>query len=358
MAGLSLGLLRRAARVSAVCACLTACGGQAPSTDIATSAGGTGVTAGASGASAEATAGQGGRQDFAQAGTSGAGAATGGGSGASAAGGADAGLGGAAQAGSGGDANAGGVAGAGASPGCGASSPPASGRYTISVAGTDREYELSVPASYDGSQAHRLIFAWHWRDSSAKAVILGELADGPYYGLEPRSEGSAIFVAPEGLDKGWANTNGRDIAFLRAMIAHFQESLCIDPERLFSVGFSFGGMMVNAIGCEMGDVFRAIAPMAGALYSGCTEVNRHPLAVWMAHGASDDVVPVGDGRAALELFLERNQCGTQTTPVSPNPCVSYSGCAAGAPVHYCEWDGEHITPSFAPDAIWSFFEQL
>mgnify|MGYP006206118421 CR=1 FL=1 len=35
--------------------------------------------------------------------------------------------------------------------------------------------------------------------------------------------------------------------------------------------FSYGGMMSHAVGCAMGDVFRAIAPMAGAQISGCED---------------------------------------------------------------------------------------
>ena len=69
-------------------------------------------------------------------------------------------------------------------------------------------------------------------------------------------------------------------------------------------------------------MFRAIAPMSGACYSGgCKASNNHPIAVWMgaAHGDNDTTVPLADGMTALNKFLTKNGCGTETTPVNPDP---------------------------------------
>ncbi|MBN1612236.1 MAG: prolyl oligopeptidase family serine peptidase [Polyangiaceae bacterium] len=244
------------------------------------------------------------------------------------------------------------------SPGCGSSSPLQSGEFTIDVDGTERSYVLDVPSSYDTNNPYLLIFGWHWMGGAAADVVSGSIIGGPYYGQKSRSNGTAILVAPEGIDKGWANTNGRDIAFLRAMLEHFNSNLCIDQGRIFSTGFSYGGMMSYAIGCEMADVFRAIAPMSGATYSGCKEANDHPIAMWGAHGKSDDVVPVANGQAARDKFVARNHCQTQTVATDPSPCVAYQGCDDGYPVVWCEFDGGHGPASFGPDAIWKFFSQF
>jgi poly(3-hydroxybutyrate) depolymerase len=235
---------------------------------------------------------------------------------------------------------------------------PSSGDLTIDVSGTARQYTLKLPEGYTPDTAYKLIFGWHWRGGQASDVVKGNLGGGPYYGLEKLANGSAIFVAPNGIDNGWANTGGRDLAFLRAMLDLLTSKLCIDQSRIFSTGFSYGGMMSDAIGCDMADVFRAIAPMSGALYSGCTKSNKQPIAVWMSHGNSDNVVPLADGKAALDVFLGKNGCGSQTSPVMPSPCVAYDGCSAGHPVTYCEFDGMHAPPSFASAAIWAFFQQF
>lgn len=245
------------------------------------------------------------------------------------------------------------------SAGCGTATSLQSGRASIDVSGTSREYVLQLPSQYDPSHPYRLIFAWHWRGGTANDVVSGTIIGGPYYGLQSRSAGSAILVAPEGIDMGWANTNGRDIAFLKAMLAQFESSLCIDQSRIFSTGFSYGGMMSDEIGTEMGDVFRAIAAMSGACYSGgCRQTTMHPIAAWMSHGNNDTTVPIADGQSARDKFLAVNQCGTQTVATTPSPCVEYQGCASGYPVVWCEFSGGHMPVSFGPDAIWNFFNRF
>ncbi len=287
------------------------------------------------------------------AGAPGAGAASGGGGSAAVP------LGGAAT-----TAGAAGASGGGAarSAGCGATEPLKSGRATLDVAGASREFILKMPDDYDASRPYKLIFAFHARGGSAMQVAGSGNDD--YYGLVSRSGGNAIFVSPEGIDAGWRNENGRDITFVKAMLELFESKLCIDQQRIFSTGFSFGGMMSDAIGCAMADVFRAIAPMAGGVpnpehpYSGCDQVNMHPIAVWMSHGDNDNVVPISDGKDALEIFLKRNQCQAETAPVMPSPCVAYQGCLPDYPVTFCEFSGGHGVPSFAAEAIWAFFDQF
>lgn len=246
----------------------------------------------------------------------------------------------------------------GSSSGCGTETSLTSGRATIDVDGMQREYILNIPDGYDSSQPHKLIYGLHWRGGQASDVATsGTIGLGNYYGLEDAADGSAIFVSPEGLDNGWANTGGRDIALMRAIHELLSDELCIDLDRVFSVGFSYGGMMSFAIACEMGDVFRAIAPISGALYSGCGN-GTEPIAMWGAHGMSDDVVPINDGRSGLQAVLDRNYCGDQTSPVSPDPCVTYEGCDEGYPVTWCEFNGGHSPSGWMTEPIWEFFSQF
>ena len=266
--------------------------------------------------------------------------------------------GGASASGGSGPAPSGGSGGSLRSPGCGVTDYLKSATTTIDVGGKQREYTIDVPEDYDPETAYKLIFGWHWRGGKSSDVVSGQIIGGPYYGLKQRAEGTAIFVAPNGIDNGWANTGGRDIDFLNAMLELFESKLCIDTSRIFSTGFSYGGMMSFTVGCDAPGVFRAIAPMSGALYSGCNRAGAAPVAVWMAHGTNDDVVPLADGQAALDVFLEKNGCSDQTMPTDPSPCVSYQGCSAGHPVTYCEFNGGHGPQSFAPAAVWDFFSQF
>ncbi|HEY7370719.1 MAG TPA: Ricin and poly(3-hydroxybutyrate) depolymerase fusion [Polyangia bacterium] len=263
-----------------------------------------------------------------------------------------------------------GTGGASPSAGCG-QTPPASMRTSIDVSGMTREYILSVPSNYNPNTPYRLIFAWHpWGGSAQQVAGTG---NSGYYGLKGSSNNQAILVAPEGLDfggngLGWGNTNGQDIAFLQAMLALFKSQLCVDQNRIFSAGFSFGGMMSNAVGCAA--LARAIAPMAGnSTVSGCT-AGTQPVAYMGFHGTHDSVVDISGGRTARDVFVKRNGCSSQTVPSSPSwcdgiasnyqpcTCVDYQGCMPGYPVTWCEYNADHQAAPNSGPTLWSFFSQF
>jgi poly(3-hydroxybutyrate) depolymerase len=255
------------------------------------------------------------------------------------------------------------------SAGCGQAAP-AAGNATIDVDGLMREYILALPENYDPDKPYKLIFTWHPWGGSAQQVA----GNGPsgYYGLLGASEGEAIFVSPEGLDfggngLGWGNEGGQDIAFLEAMMARFDSELCFDHNRVFSTGFSFGGMMSNAVACA--GLARAVAPMAGnSGVSGCAN-GETPVAYMGFHGTEDTVVDISGGQMARDVFIQRNKCGDATPSDSnwcelagsnrqPCTCTTYEGCTAGYPVTWCEYNGTHMVAPNSAQTIWDFFAQF
>jgi poly(3-hydroxybutyrate) depolymerase len=247
------------------------------------------------------------------------------------------------------------------SPGCGSAPVLGTGRHSITVNGLHREYEVNIPGNYDPNHPYRLVFDWHGRGWSARQIAQDWQEAGSLLDL---SNDTPIFVAPDRYvsptgqdDNGWPNTNGRDMDFLRALLAKLNSSACIDQDRIFSVGFSFGAMMTLAVGREMGPVIRAIAPVSGAFWTPHT--NRGlPMAIWISHGRQDGVVPYSNGVAAKDHFVSVNGCANTTVPVSPSPCVEYQGCRAGHPVVWCAYDGGHSGPSFWETATWDFLSRF
>jgi poly(3-hydroxybutyrate) depolymerase len=242
------------------------------------------------------------------------------------------------------------------SAGCGMAAPM-TGALKIDVAGTSRDYILALPTGYDPKTSYRLVFAWHGLGGSAAQVASN------WYGLKSQSANGAIFVAGQGLQTttsvgngaGWPNTNGQDVAFVKALYAQLKGQLCFDQNRVFSVGMSYGGIMSDTLGCQMGDVFRAIAPMSG---SGPRGTCVGQVAVWMSNGDNDAVVPTAQERASRDFWVSANHCQTASVPVDPSPCVAYQGCDSGNPVTWCEFAGGHTIPPFAGSAIWKFFSQF
>ncbi len=268
-------------------------------------------------------------------------------------------------------ASTGGMNGAGGStvttPGCGKTTWPAtndqsgSTPYTLTINGATREYYVNVPTTYNSSQPTRVVFAWHWRTATARSVIGGGFGGGAYYGLKSRIP-NAIYIAAEGLSEngqtGWANTNGGDIAFLRAMLDWLDANYCIDKGRVFSVGFSYGGIMSDTIACQLGSTFRAIAPIAGSMFGGARGCVNQSVAAIVTHGSADTTLDISGGIAARDYLIGTNHCTTSSLAVDPSPCVEYTGCDAGYPVIWCQHTGGHTVPSFASAAIGTFFQRF
>jgi polyhydroxybutyrate depolymerase len=257
------------------------------------------------------------------------------------------------------------------SMGCGAATWPASGTFTIDVSGTQRQYIVTLPNSYAPSTPYKLVFAWHGLGGTAQQIA-GQGFGGfggsfAYYGLQALANDTVIFVAGQGLGTqsdgggaGWPNANGQDVAFTKAMLQWMQSNYCIDSKHIFSVGMSYGGIMSDTLGCQMGDVFRAVTPMSG---SGPNTFFGAPscvgeVAVWMSHGEQDTTVPFEAGVASRDYWRKANHCGDQTMAVGPGTCVEYQGCDPGYPVDWCEFDGGHTIPSFAANGIWMFLSRF
>jgi polyhydroxybutyrate depolymerase len=237
------------------------------------------------------------------------------------------------------------------STGCGKEAPAATTeRQTMDVGGTAREYIVVYPTPYDPNRPYRLVYEFHGSGGTADENIRFQ-----WYGMQPLAGDSVIFVAPQGLGSpaGWPDSDGQDLAFVKQLVASINDTYCIDTSRIFATGFSYGGMFTNTLGCQMGDVFRAIAPASGGgPYGDCVG----QVAAVVIHGAADTTVDVSSGEASRDHWLEANHCGIATGAIEPSPCVLYQGCDAGYPVAWCEHiHGHMILSSFFGPAIWNFF---
>lgn len=160
---------------------------------------------------------------------------------------------------------------AAASAGCGKYPSLTSGYQTSMVNGKSRQWIIRIPQGYDNTRPYKLIFGFHWLNGDFNAVDGGS---APYYGLQALANNSAIFVAPDGLNRGWANMGGEDVAFTDEILRTVQNELCVDENAIFSLGFSYGGAMSYALACARPNVFRGIAVLSGAQLSGCDGGNQ------------------------------------------------------------------------------------
>jgi poly(3-hydroxybutyrate) depolymerase len=260
--------------------------------------------------------------------------------------------------------------------GCGKTPALTNGTHTIASSGQNRTYILHVPDNYDRNRPYQLIFAFHWLNGTANDVATGG-ADGAtwaYYGQQKLSGNGAILVAPQGIDNGWANTNGRDLTLVDDLTNLIEGGLCVDTSQLFALGWSYGGAMSYAVACARPTVFRAVAVLSGANLSGCNG-GTQPVAYLGIHGIHDSVLNISLGRSLRDTFVRNNGCTAQS-PREPaqgsltHIVTVYAGCRAGYPVEWAAFDGDHTpdpvdgttatsgTRTWTAGEISKFFAQL
>ena len=303
--------------------------------------------------------------------------------------------------GTGGAIDAGGSTPAGQSAGCGKTSTITSSQYnngnpiSITAASIQRRYILNVPTSYDNTKPYKLVIAWHQLDGNDKQMYANK-----YYHLLDLSKDSTIFVAPNGQKSGapcsgtgngesgcgWPNTDGQDMALGDAVVAQIEQNFCVDTNRIFATGWSYGGSMSyeNAserpLGGTVGGAagyLRAIAVYSGAVMSGKVAPSL-PVAYYASHGTQDTVLCYDStssgcsvsgigGVGMFQNFATINGCtwATPTKATGNHVCTSLTGCKTGYPAEFCSFVGGH-TPdpseggggSWEYQNVWTFFSQF
>ncbi|SCL50637.1 Cellulose binding domain-containing protein [Micromonospora eburnea] len=260
--------------------------------------------------------------------------------------------------------------------GCGKAPTLASGTYTIQSSGQSRSYILSVPGNYDPNHPYRLIFGLHWLNGTANDVATGG-SDGAawaFYGQKQLSNNSTIFVAPQGINNGWANTNGQDLTLIDDLTRLVEGGLCVDTSLVFAMGWSYGGAMSYAIACARPTLVRAVIVYSGANLSGCNG-GTQPVAYFGIHGIHDSVLNISNGRSLRDTFVRNNGCAAQS-PREPTQgslthiTTAYSGCRPGYPVQWAPFDGDHTpdpvdgstatsgTRTWTSGEVWTFISQF
>ncbi|BCJ76400.1 hypothetical protein CS0771_59440 [Catellatospora sp. IY07-71] len=236
---------------------------------------------------------------------------------------------------------------AGPTAGCGRTPTLTNGTHSIQSGGQSRTYILSIPNSYTSTRPYRLVFGLHWLNGTANDVATGG-ADGAawaFYGQKQLSNDSTIFVAPQGISNGWANTGGRDVTLIDDLVRLVEGDLCVDTSQVFAMGWSYGGAMSYALACARPAVFRAVVVYSGANLSGCSG-GTQPVAYFGIHGTHDSVLNISSGRSLRDTFVRNNGCTAQS-PREPalgsltHITTSYAGCRAGYPVQWAAFDGDH-----------------
>jgi polyhydroxybutyrate depolymerase len=274
------------------------------------------------------------------------------------------------------------------SAGCGRAPTHAAGGVQVPLdagpAGDgQRGFWLTLPPGYDTETPSALIVAYPGTSQYGEWMV-------PYLNLEADQRSDEILVYPDPLWRdfeGWGNLGGwllgpnaypadgdQDLVFTSALLDYLEESYCIDPDRIFATGHSWGGDMTQVVSCLMGDRFTAaVSTAANRPYwfeepgGGWTECIGD-IAIWTMFGQADDwftsqSYPGEFGDQCRDFWLQEHECLGVGEYVNlaygeDGDCVEYTMC--GSPTRHCLYGpatGHQIPPYYA-GASWEYFRSF
>ena len=171
----------------------------------------------------------------------------------------------------------------------------ASGQYDIQSGALTRSYLLHVPKQL--THPAPLVIVMHGYTGSADSIM-------SYSGMnEVANEEGFVVVYPQGtvdqqgnafFNVGYefhADASVDDLQFIRDLVAHLQDELTLNPDKVFATGMSNGADMSYLLACQASDIFRAVAPIAGVMmketFDTCSP--SRPLPIFEVHGTNDEV---------------------------------------------------------------------
>jgi predicted esterase len=169
------------------------------------------------------------------------------------------------------------------------------------------DYTFYIPEDYLPDKPLPLIIALHGGYGQGYEYIWTWLRAA-------RSRGYAI-LAPKSLGDTWDMTvPSSDTRSVMRMFNEVANEYSIDPARVYLIGLSDGGIFTYILGLEQSQLFRGLAPVAGALHPAVDSMLRQgrgkdtPMLV--VHGVHDFIFPVAFTRQTCNLL---NSIGYEVT---------------------------------------------
>ncbi|XGV99983.1 MAG: PHB depolymerase family esterase [Leptolyngbya sp. BL-A-14] len=252
----------------------------------------------------------------------------------------------------------------------------------LSHEGQQRTYHLYTPKSYRADRPVPLVLAFHGYGSQGK-----DLANGSGFN-EIAEQNGFIVVYPDGIDRRWNPlhkflTGVDDVGFVPALIDHIKRTRSIDARRVYAVGVSNGGFLVQGLACEPSSQIAAFATVVATLPSQLQNSCKPPTPVpmLMINGTDDRKVPWQGGNlgygsilsvpGTIDFWQRHNNCAAsaQVKQLTGDrvEIARYPNCKGGAEVELVTLKGVgHVWPRGGSGTsslingskeIWTFFQR-
>src|SRR5580692_9107645 len=240
------------------------------------------------------------------------------------------------------------VAGA-ASKATGCAAPGSSATLTLNVNAHQRTVIVHVPRDSADTTPLALVLNLHGSGSTA-------LEQQEFTKMNVTSNQDGFIVAypqgliPDGTGFDWnipgvpliggrpvPKDSANDLKFLTSLVGILESKYCVNPDEVYSTGFSGGARMTSQLACDDSAIFAAVAPVSGLRRPKPCPTSR-AVPVISFHGSADPVDPfAGHGQkywtysvtTAAKDWSSQDHCTSvaHSTPVNGVALTSYSKCS-------------------------------
>ncbi|MBS1856493.1 MAG: dienelactone hydrolase family protein [Acidobacteria bacterium] len=179
--------------------------------------------------------------------------------------------------------------------------------------GTEQEYAVYTPRSYDPARRYPLILALHEEDSNHIAELKHIFGLPARYGETTLQVLTTLPVLPDiefviacPTARGNMGYQGVAEQDVYDTLADVQRHYSVDPDRVYLTGASMGGGGALWMALTRPDVWAAVAPLCAAVIPGSGPLagNALHLPIRLFHGEQDPLVPVESSRQWQKRLLE------------------------------------------------------
>ncbi len=219
-------------------------------------------------------------------------------------------------------------------------------RYYLDVDGTTRTYLVQLPTGYNPAKTYPVVFFFHSIRGKDTSWVNNRGANT----YVDKFQYIAIYA--QGANGGIWNVGGNyplkpvnEPHFVEAMYNWLNKNAKIDSRRITAIGTSNGAILLHYLAIQT-NIFSAMAPISGSLYTNEMKSSAKPIALLQIHGQLDKTVPYNGGynkydytflsaESSVKAWAEQNGCNAQpsVSNLLNNKVVAYTynNCKTGKP---------------------------
>jgi polyhydroxybutyrate depolymerase len=228
------------------------------------------------------------------------------------------------------------------------------------IDGVQRDALVFGPAPATVAVKHPLVVAFHGHgghmQGTSQLMHIQTLWSQAVV-VYPQGLNTKTIIDPSGTKPGWQSKAGddgdRDLKLFDAMVATMKQTYTVNTRRIYTTGFSNGGVFSYLLWAERPKAIAAVGEVAGRLDS--AETLTTPRALLAVAGQQDTTDPFALQQQTIQQARQAD-AATGAGSSCGSYCTFYASSSGPTPVKTYIHPGGHVYPSWAPGRIVAFFK--